>query len=107
MNLGNALQTLGERKGGTARLEEAVAAYREALQERTRARVPLQWAKTQESLAGAYLAFFDKTREPHYLDDALGAVDSALEDYHDANAPFYIEQAERLREKILAAKGKL
>ena len=41
MNLGNALQTLGERESGTARLEEAVAAYRAALEERTRARVPL------------------------------------------------------------------
>jgi len=27
MNLGNALQTLGSRERGTARLEEAVAAY--------------------------------------------------------------------------------
>src|SRR5262245_9806964 len=30
-NLGNALSTLGERESGTARLEEAVAVYREAL----------------------------------------------------------------------------
>ena len=29
-NLGNALWRLGERESGTARLEEAVAAYREA-----------------------------------------------------------------------------
>jgi len=44
MNLGGALARLGERESGTARLEEAVAAYREALQENTRARVPLAWA---------------------------------------------------------------
>jgi hypothetical protein len=31
-NLGNALRRLGEREGSTARLEEAVAAYRAALQ---------------------------------------------------------------------------
>jgi hypothetical protein len=30
-NLGGALQTLGEREGGTARLDQAVAAYRTAL----------------------------------------------------------------------------
>jgi hypothetical protein len=36
-NLGFALFRLGERESGTARLEEA-AAYREALQESTRAR---------------------------------------------------------------------
>jgi hypothetical protein len=33
LNLGNALQTLGARESGTARLEEAVAAFREALLE--------------------------------------------------------------------------
>jgi hypothetical protein len=32
-DLGNALQSLGERENGTARLEEAVAAYRAALEE--------------------------------------------------------------------------
>ena len=31
-NLGNALKTLGEREDGTVRLEEAVAAYRGALE---------------------------------------------------------------------------
>ena len=49
-NLGNALQTLGMRESGTTRLEEAVAAYRAALEERTRERVPLQWAATQNNL---------------------------------------------------------
>ena len=41
-NLGTALRALGERESGTARLNEAVAAYREALKEYTRERVPLQ-----------------------------------------------------------------
>ena len=49
-NLGTALSTLGERESGTARLEEAVAAYRAALQERTRERLPLDWAATQNNL---------------------------------------------------------
>ena len=34
-NLGNALRTLGERESGTGRLEEAVQAYRAALEEFT------------------------------------------------------------------------
>jgi len=34
----------GERESGTARLEQAVTAYRAALEEHTRERVPLQWA---------------------------------------------------------------
>jgi hypothetical protein len=35
-NLGTAIETLGEHESGTARLEEAVAAYRDALMELTR-----------------------------------------------------------------------
>ena len=34
----------------TARLEEAVSAYRAALGEMTRERVPLDWAQTQNNL---------------------------------------------------------
>jgi hypothetical protein len=56
MNLGNALQTLGSRESGTARLEEAVAAYRAALEEMTRDRVPLDWATTQNNLGHALRA---------------------------------------------------
>jgi hypothetical protein len=42
-----------ERESGTVRLEEAVAAFRAALEERTRARVPLDWAQTQNNLGYA------------------------------------------------------
>ena len=45
----NALQALGHRESETERLEEAVSAYRAALEERTRERVPLDWAATQRS----------------------------------------------------------
>jgi len=44
---------LGEREPGTARLEEAVAAYRAALEEVTRDRVPLEWALAQMNLGTA------------------------------------------------------
>ena len=55
---------LGERETGTARLEEAVAAYRAALEERTRERVPLDWAATQNNL-GLALAVSRRERERH------------------------------------------
>lgn len=44
LGLWPALFRLGERESGTDKLEEAVAAYREALKENTRERVPLEWA---------------------------------------------------------------
>ncbi len=99
-NLGNALLSLGER--GTARLDEAVVAYRAALEERTRERVPYPWAQTQENLAIAYSALFDKTRRPSQLNDALGAVEGALQEYRKAGAALYVEKAERLRAEMLA-----
>jgi hypothetical protein len=49
-NLGNALSTLGARENGTRRLDEAVAAYCAALQERSRERVPLQCAATRNNI---------------------------------------------------------
>jgi hypothetical protein len=104
MNLGNALRILGERESGTAELEEAVSTYREVLQENTRA--PLDWAMTQNNLGLVHIAFFNKDRQPRHLDDALEAVDGALEELRQANAAFFIDKAERLREIILAAKGK-
>ena len=39
---------MGERESGTEHLEQAVAAYTEALKEHTRKRVPLDWAADAE-----------------------------------------------------------
>jgi hypothetical protein len=49
-NLGYTLQILGERETGTARLEEAVAAYLALLEEYTRERHWLEWERTQEKI---------------------------------------------------------
>ena len=50
---------LGGRESGTARLEEAVAAYRAALEELLRDRVPLRWAAAQLSFGNAsWIAHF-------------------------------------------------
>ena len=48
--LGNAFQTLGERESGTASLEQAVQAYRAALEVHTASVSPLDWAATQNNL---------------------------------------------------------
>ena len=45
--------TLGEREGGTERLEQAVTTFTEALKEWTRERVPHDWAMTQKNLGRA------------------------------------------------------
>jgi hypothetical protein len=88
-------------------LTEAVSAYREALQEFTRTRVPFRWVMAQMTLATVYCALFDKDAQPNHLDDALAAVEGALEEYRKAKAGYYIERAGRQRGKILAKKDKL
>ena len=86
-NLGNALEALGERESGTARLEEAVAAYRAALEERTRERVPLEWAMTQNNLGNALRALGERESGTARLEEAVAAYRAALEEYPRERVP--------------------
>ena len=79
-NLGTALWTLGERESGTARLEEAVAAYRAALEEWTRDRVPLDWATTQNNLGNALRTLGERESGTARLEEAVAAYRAALEE---------------------------
>ena len=79
-NLGNALSALGERESGTARLEEAVAAYRAALKEYTRERVPLDWAATQNNLGNALWRLGERESGTARLEEAVAAYRAALKE---------------------------
>jgi hypothetical protein len=61
------------------RLEEAVAAYRAALQEWTRARVPLQWAMTESNLGNALSTVGERTKDDAKLREARTAINVAFE----------------------------
>ena len=86
MNLGIALQILGERESGTARLEGAVSAYRDALQEFTRERVPLDWASIQLNLGNALRALGERESGTARLDEAITAYRDALKEFTRARA---------------------
>ncbi len=77
-NLGAALGALGGRESGTARLEEAVAAHRAALEEQTRGRVPLGWAQTQNNLGNALRALGERESGTARLEEAVAAYSAAL-----------------------------
>src|SRR6202022_381709 len=79
-NLGSALFRLGEREGGTARLEEAVAAYRAALEEWTRERVSLDWARTQMDLGSALFRLGERESGTARLEEAVTAYRAALQE---------------------------
>ena len=79
-NLGNALSTLGQRESGTARLEDAVAAFRAALEERTRDRTPLPWAATQNNLGNVLQMLGARDRGTTRFEEAVAAYRAALEE---------------------------
>jgi tetratricopeptide (TPR) repeat protein len=78
---------LGERESGTARLEEAVAAFREALQENTRARAPFEWARTQSNLGEALWRLGERESGTARLEEAVAACREALQENTRARVP--------------------
>lgn len=86
-DLGNALQTLGKWESGTARLEAAVDAYRAALQELTRERVPFGWALTQNNLGAALQTLGHRESGTARLEAAVDAYRAALEEWTRKRAP--------------------
>jgi tetratricopeptide (TPR) repeat protein len=85
--LGNALVTLGERESGTARLEQAVNAYRDALREHTRERRPLDWAMTQNNLGGALTRLGERESGTARLEQAVNAYRDALREHTRERRP--------------------
>jgi tetratricopeptide (TPR) repeat protein len=85
MYLGNALQTLGERESGTARLEEAVAALHEALQEFTRARVPLDWAKSTGNQGFTLMLLAERRRDATMAKLAVRQIEAAFATSRDGD----------------------
>ena len=93
-NLGNALAELGERENGTARLEEAVAAYRAALGERRRDRVPLDWG-TQNNLGNALATLAARQKNTLLLEEALASMRGAVDAYQQAGEGYWLPIAQR------------
>jgi hypothetical protein len=61
-NLGTALSTLGERESGTARLEEAFAPYRAALEECTR-EATSHWHDIASQILATCVAIMEQRRK--------------------------------------------
>jgi tetratricopeptide (TPR) repeat protein len=86
-DLGNALQTLGEREGSQARLAEAVTAFRAALEVHTRVAMPVQWAMTQNHLGLVLLTLGEREGSPARLAEAVAACRLALDVYTRDETP--------------------
>lgn len=62
-------------------MEEAVTAYRKALTERTRERVPLKWAMTQNNLGTALRCLGEREDGTGRLEEAITAFHEALKEF--------------------------
>jgi tetratricopeptide (TPR) repeat protein len=70
----------GREHPDSAALEEAVAAYRTALEEWTRDRVPLDWAMTQMNLGNTLGKLGERENGTGRLEEAVAAFRAALEE---------------------------
>src|SRR5258708_32411864 len=91
--MGNALQKLGGRESGAAKLEEAVVAYREALKEQTRERVPLDWARSLGNQGVALILLAVRREDAAMAETGLSQINTAFETMRDGghapNAAYY------------------
>ena len=101
---------LGERESGTAKLEEAVVAYREALKEWTRERVPLQWAMSLGNQGVALMLLAGRRRDAAMANTALSQINTAFETMRvGGNAPsaaYYEQQLPRARDLVARLRGR-
>jgi tetratricopeptide (TPR) repeat protein len=87
IDLGIALSTLGERESGTAKLEEAVAAFREALKESTCQRGARDLAMAQGNLGETLSRLGERESGTARLDEAVAALREALKEWTRERVP--------------------
>jgi tetratricopeptide (TPR) repeat protein len=84
-NLGNALKSIAEREHETATaiamLQQAVAAFRAALEVRTREGAPLEWAQTQSNLGNVLTRLGGRETGTETVASAVTAYTQALRVY--------------------------
>jgi len=76
----DALRDYGDQQGDNAVLLQALEVYHQALADLPRARVPLDWAATQNNLGTALLRLGEREAGTARLEDAVTAYRAALEE---------------------------
>jgi tetratricopeptide (TPR) repeat protein len=76
--VGRALRHLGKREVGTERLEQALIAFQEALEEQKRDLVPLEWAATQNRIGLTLLRLGEREAGTERLEQAVEVFREAL-----------------------------
>ena len=98
--LGLGLWVIGEQSGDKKALVEALAAYRAALTEWTRERVPLQWAQTQNNLGNVLCRLGERESGTPRLEEAVAAFRAALSEWTRERVPLAVgDDAEQSRQR--------
>jgi hypothetical protein len=104
------LHSLGEGETGTSKLEESIAAYREALKELTRDRVPLDWATSFGSEGFALMHLVERRGEAAMAETALSQIHTAFETLRDGghapDAAFFENQLPTARALVARLRGR-
>ena len=103
MDRADALATKGQR-GDDQALVDAITAYRDALKEWTRERVPLQWAMTQNNLGAALQVKGQRGDDQALVEEAIACFQLALEERTEGRAPFYHHRTKENLERALALR---
>jgi len=74
----DALARQGDERGDNNALRRAIEIYRQELQERTRDRVPLEWAATQNNLGLVLLRLGERESGTAQLEEAVAAYRAAV-----------------------------
>ena len=85
--LGLGLWVIGEQSGQSQDLVDAAAAFRAALTEWTRERVPLDWAMTQNNLGIALSSLGERESGTARLEEAVAAYRAALTEWTRERVP--------------------
>jgi tetratricopeptide (TPR) repeat protein len=79
--------TIGEQAGSNDDLTVAIETFRQSLKERTRERMPLAWARTQNDLGNALWMLGERESGTARLEEAVTAYREALKEWTRERAP--------------------
>src|SRR5512132_729632 len=86
----DALSRQGDEFGDNPALADAIDRYRALLARRTRERVQLDWAATQNNLGNALKTLGERESGTQRLEEAIEAYEGALEVFAAAQASYYV-----------------
>ncbi|MDQ3775413.1 MAG: hypothetical protein M3461_14215 [Pseudomonadota bacterium] len=101
----NALYTQGDEQGDNAALSQAIALYRQLLEARTRERVPLDWAATQNKLDNALWRLGGREAGTARLEEAVAAYREALKERTRERVPLDWAMSQNNLGNALHAQG--